>query len=415
MPGAESFVIAEHAAHVERVSSPQATGSPANAVQTVRVFLVCPGLGHVIRGYETFTRECFEALRHDPNLDLVLYKGAGPASDGDRTAFCLKRNGALAKALGMAFRDGYYWEQTSFGLSLIPAVVRHKPDVVYFSDGVVGNILWRWRRLTGARFKLLLSNGGPLGPPDFPRWDHVHQVSSVFYEESAQAGRPSETQTLLPYGFNVATTFTPPTIEEKVRIRRELCLPVDRPVILSVGAFNASHKRMDYLIREVAALPAPRPYVIVLGQRDAESPAMEALAREMLGIDGFECRTVAFGEVPQYHRSADVFVLASRKEGFSRAMGEASLAGLRCIAADRGHARFALGDVGTYGDFEIAGTLTRLLSQALARPDDPAEAIRRHAVQFERLSWDRLAAKYVDMIVRCAGVPRAATARSAAP
>ena len=46
----------------------------------LRVFLVCPGVGHVNRGYETFTRECFEALKADDRFDLFLFKGAGPGS-----------------------------------------------------------------------------------------------------------------------------------------------------------------------------------------------------------------------------------------------------------------------------------------------------------------------------------------------
>jgi hypothetical protein len=224
-----------------------------------RVFLVCPGLGHVNRGYETFTRECFDALRGDPRLDLYLYKGDGPPADRERAVWCLKRDGAAAGLLGRAVRDPYYIEQTTFALGLIPRILRRRPAVVYFSDGVVGNMLWRWQRKTRARFRLLLSNGGPLGPPAFPRFDHVHQVREEPYQESLAAGRSADTMTLLPYGFRIAPQFTPIGPADRASLRRRLGLAEDRPVVLTVGAVNHSHKRMDYVAREVAALPAPRP------------------------------------------------------------------------------------------------------------------------------------------------------------
>ena len=129
--------------------------------------------------------------------------------------------------------------------------------MIYFSDGVVGNLLWRWRRLSRGRFKLLLSNGGPLGPPAFPRFDHVHQVSEVYHEESLRAGRPAETQTLIPYGFRIDPQFRPLSPAERSALRRKLGLPAKRPVVLSVGAINGTHKRMDYIVREVGTLPCP--------------------------------------------------------------------------------------------------------------------------------------------------------------
>ncbi len=91
-------------------------------------------------------------------------------------------------------RGPYFVEQATFALGLRKYLARQKPEVILFSDGVIGNFLWRWRSLSKATYKLLLSNGGPLGPPAFPRFDHVHQVSPLFYDESAAAGRIPETQ-----------------------------------------------------------------------------------------------------------------------------------------------------------------------------------------------------------------------------
>ena len=84
----------------------------------LRVFLVCPGLGHVNRGFETFTRSASTPSGAIARLDLYLYKGAGPTADRERAVWCLRRNRAATRALGtMIRRDAYYVEQTTFALA----------------------------------------------------------------------------------------------------------------------------------------------------------------------------------------------------------------------------------------------------------------------------------------------------------
>jgi glycosyltransferase involved in cell wall biosynthesis len=373
----------------------------------IRTFLVCPGLGHVARGYETFTRECFTALAGDERLDLHLYKGAGDPADRERAVWCLHRNhGVAAEWLGRLFeRDGYFAEQATFAVSLIPHLMRWRPDVVYFSDGVVGNMLWRFRNLTGGRFKLLLSNGGPLGPPIFKRYDHIHQVSEVYLEESRRAGRPEESQTLLPYGFQIDARYTPLTEDERTALRCRLGLPVDRPVLLSAGAVNRSHKRMDYVIREVAALATPRPYLLLLGNHDSESEPIIRMGIDMLGPDGFRAATVDHSEIRAYYQLADMFVLASFREGMPRVLVEALAHGLPCITHDFHVTRFVLGRHGLFGDLAIEGNLTRLLEQHHTGAGTDSERQARHRSVYERFSWSALKERYVEMILRCSAGP----------
>ena len=46
----------------------------------------------------------------------------------------------IAKAFGKLLRKGpYYIEQVPFVLSLIPYIYRKRPDIIFFSDGNVGN------------------------------------------------------------------------------------------------------------------------------------------------------------------------------------------------------------------------------------------------------------------------------------
>ena len=171
---------------------------------------------------------------------------------------------------------------------------------------------------------------------------------------------------------------------------------------MSVGAVNKWHKRMDYVVREVAALPEPRPYLVLLGQQDEETPDVRALAEDLLGTDNYQIRTVPYRDVAKYYQAADVFVLASLAEGFGRVFLEALSWGLPCLAHDCDIARYVLGASGLRADFEQPGSLMGLLREALSEGDAPSAWRRRDA--FQRFIWQQLGPEYVAMIQKCAAL-----------
>lgn len=372
--------------------------------QKTRVFLLCAGLGRINRGYESFTRECFEALVDEPALDLTLFQGGGRSGRKQVRLWVLPRTNPVISWLGQKLhKDGYGIEQITFALSLLPWVVCCKPEVIYFSDGIVGKTLWHWRRLTRQKFKLLLSNGGPL-PPPFPRWDFVQQLAPPHIEKALAAGQDADKQGLLPYGVRMESVLPLLSVEKRAALRRSLDLPEDRPIVLSVGAINKGHKRMDYLVREVAALPHPRPFLVMLGQEDEETPEIRALAEQALGADGYQIRTVNYQEVSKYYQMADIFVLASLSEGLPRVILEAMSWGLPCLAHDYALDRYAIGASGLLADFEQSGSLTVSLRKALQEGYDLAARRERHQDAFERFSWQRLGPRYVEMLQACANL-----------
>ena len=180
----------------------------------IKVFLVCSGLGRINRGYESFTQECFAALSSHPELDISLFQGGDTSIDPATTLRNLPRNHPFTKRLatlsrkGSNFSDPYFLEQTSFCLSLIPHLYRHKPDVIFFSDFKLGTLLWHWRRLSKLSYKLLFSNGAPNGPP-FSRMDHVQHLTPVHYQAALDAGEPASKHSLVPYGLKIDREYTP--------------------------------------------------------------------------------------------------------------------------------------------------------------------------------------------------------------
>ncbi|MFM6529381.1 MAG: glycosyltransferase family 4 protein, partial [Dolichospermum sp.] len=225
----------------------------------------------------------------------------------------------------------------------------------------------------------------------------IQQVAPTHLQAAIEAGEPLEKQSLVPYGINMDAELKILSIADKAALKSKLELPDNIPIILSVAAINKSHKRLDYLIREIAQLPKPRPYLLMLGQIEAESAEIVALANELLEPDKFQIKTVASDQVVNYYQVADAFVLSSLGEGLPRVLLEAMSYGLPCITHDYEVSRFVLKDEGYFGNFELPGSLVSLIPNVLSQNNDDFK-LKRHQSVYERFSWDKIRSKYVDMI-----------------
>jgi 1,2-diacylglycerol 3-alpha-glucosyltransferase len=283
----------------------------------------------------------------------------------------------------------------------VRGLIGAEPDsVVLMSDRYLARDLHAWRERSGAKFSLVLCNGGGDGPP-FDFADRVLQPRPGLLEEALGAGEPADRHVLLPLGAQIDEEYTGLSADEVSALRVSLGLPADRQVVLSVAALTLQ-KRLDYVIREVASMALPRPFLMLLGQRQGDTKAIQGLAEELLGPDGYAMRTVTPGEVPDYYRAADAFVFAPLHEGLGLVLVEALSHGLPCVAHDWDGARFALGEHGAVADLRPAGALGGLLEGALAEQADPSLREARHRDAYERFSWDRLADRYVDVLGECA-------------
>jgi 1,2-diacylglycerol 3-alpha-glucosyltransferase len=364
----------------------------------VRVYFPCTGLGRQLRGFETFTLECASALRDDSRVSLTVFSGAPVSGCETRVLWNLPRSSRLAAFVGRCIRrDAYVVEQLTFFLSLLPSLVFGRPDLVYFADLNLGNLCWHWRRLTRQRYALLYYNGGTTTRP-FTRADFVQQVTPAGLASALERGESADRQAVLPHGMRVPATLP---VRLTGSARTPLGLPADRPVVLSVGVLDATYKRMDYLIREVAALPTPRPFLCLLGADGPESDAIRALARELLGHDVL-VRAVPHESIGDYYSAADVFALASLQEGFGLAYVEALMHGLPIVASDTPVTRHLLGDLAILRDLSVAGEGTRAIAWALASPLTERERLARHASARARFDWASLREPYVEMLLQTA-------------
>jgi 1,2-diacylglycerol 3-alpha-glucosyltransferase len=367
----------------------------------LKVWFICTGVGIYNRGIESFFRDAFDGLH--PLLPALgvhaeLFKGGGSDVPPDEhRVWCLPRTGMGAGLLSKIIRrNAYTAEQMSFLPGIIRRIRRHRPDVIYYSDSNLAMRLWKYRNRIGVPFRLLYSNGAPLHPP-FSMTDHVQQVVPCYQQEALAFGEPASKHSMVPYGFTVPEGDPVHDAESKLAARRQLGLPVDRPIVISVGWISKILKRMDYTVGEIARMPEPRPYLVMLGAMDEQTPPILAQANEQLGAENFTARSVPLEMVSQYYHAADVFVLASLAEGFGRVYIEALIHGLPVVAHDAAVPRFVLGDQGNFADLTVPGNMAAVLGTLLRSPADATAPARRRESVRKRFSWPVLAADYAEM------------------
>ena len=366
------------------------------AAQNIRVLFSCTGVGILNRGIESFFREAFDGLKHIPGLEAWLIKGRGKRTGREIPVWCLPRTGRPARWLGRLFkRNAYVAEQWSSFFAVVRQIRRLQPDIIFYSDANLGFQLFFCRKRIGVPYQLLFSNGGPVSAP-FDRADFVHQVAPLYHAKALEFGESAARHFMVPYGIEV-----PPQPQadspEKRALRERLGLPLDRRVVLSVGAVNRYHKRMHYIVQEIARLAAPRPFLQILGEMEDESAEIIKLADQLLGPEGYSASSLPYGKVFDYYKASDVFVLGSLQEGFGRVFLEALMYGLPIIAHRHPVMEYVLGEHGKLGDLKSSGELTNLVARELQRiPDDSASRARWESVQ-SRFSWPVLAPQYSNM------------------
>jgi len=212
-------------------------------------------------------------------------------------------------------------------------------------------------------------------------------------------------------GCTLPTVVVPPGVDtdrfrpldeaERASVRRELGLPVDAPLVVSVSRL-VPRKGMDTLIRAAARLGRTEPDLVV---------AIAGSGRDRRRLEGLVASTGApvrlLGRVPEellpgLYGAGDVFAMLCRsrwggleQEGFGIVFLEAAAAGVPQVAGESGGAAEAVAHERTGlvmgrpdAVAQVACTLSDLLGDRERRTEMGREARRRAEAEF---SYDVLA------------------------
>ena len=164
------------------------------------------------------------------------------------------------------------------------------------------------------------------------RCEHV-VLTTAMHDELASLGL--ERCTVVPVPLDLQR-FRPPSSAEQTGARAALGLADDEVAIAYVGHLRAL-KRVDLLVAAVASLAGesiPVRLVLAGGSRRADDDVEDEL-REQVRALGLDDRVVFTGVVADPRPvlwAADVFALASEREGLPNSLLEAMACGLPCVA-----------------------------------------------------------------------------------
>ena len=333
----------------------------------MKVALLCSGLGRVHRGHEVFARELFTLLRGD--VDMTLLKGGGEAAPDELVIDHIPRDAPYLDQMHLVVAPKWRAaaqdmermrvEGETFAYAALKPLLEGDFDVIHCLEQEVCNVVYAHRHLFRRTPKVLFSNGGAIAAPDLPRCDFVQEHTEYNLARSAR-----HKAFMIPHGVDLRRFH--PGIESDFRRRHGI--PPEALVVISVGTICYWHKRMDYVIREVAAVPDA--WLVVVGQESADSPAIKTLGRELMG-GRIVFATMPHDELPQAYAAADVFALGSLFETFGIVYIEAMAMGLPVICTDHPNQR-AIVKEGMFIDMRRDGALADVLrktdSRAVGKP-----------------------------------------------
>ncbi len=368
----------------------------------VRVAIVCPGVGLVQRGFERLFYDIFKLTQGE--LDATLFKGGGLESEHEKVLSFLPRNGRFLQIFPIHHligRTPIHIECLTFVLALLPHLRGGRFDVVHCIDPPIARLLFHLRRMLGLRFRLLYTHACTMPSGNYPPADHLQQVSRETYDEALRDGIPAGAMTLLPVGIHPGNFESPRSREE---LRREHGVPADAFMILSVAALNRWHKRIHYLVDEVAKLDG-NCILWLDGSLDQGEGDVADYAKTVLG-ERVRVTQVASGKVGELYRMADILAHAAYFEAFGLSIIEAAAAGLPVLVHDAPHFRWLMPNPGAWVDMMAPGALSQRLAFLIANPQALSE-IRCGDLVRERFDWEGLRASYRCLLEQVAAMPQA--------
>ena len=343
----------------------------------MKIVVIASGLGIVQRGFETSALTWSRSFRASNQAEVLLLSG-GHHVESHRLP-CISQRGYVAECfrkVGM-LNDGARLQQRTFTPFAKRAILKFSPDFVWLQEGNIAESLQTWVRRKLPQCQIVFCNGAPLGASFCSQFDLVIDLIPRARQLLIDIGYPESRSTTIPHPI-----VLPEPDQSRNNWRAENGYSPSDFVAICVAAWDSHHKRIDYVLREVADArrSCGNLKLLLCGQPSNQSSSLQTMGRELLG-EHVRWLTLTQEELASAYQGADLFVLASKDEAFGAVIAEAAIAGLPILCNDFPAARFILGEryPGIIDMVHEGGLSNALQSDALIRdlPLIPSETKER--------------------------------------
>jgi 1,2-diacylglycerol 3-alpha-glucosyltransferase len=364
----------------------------------LKVALISCGLGHVNRGFEVSTARWYEALRDRSELEVRLFTGGKYARATE--VINIPRDWLLKFVLfpianinrRRFWEFAYGVEMVSFALGLIGPLLLWRPDVIWTKEAPFAHVIFFLKYFLGLKYKVIFANGGGFKPNTYKIFDYIQQLQTKSFSEATNSGVPQTKMRVLP---NFISYKEPDA--DRPSLRASFGYKSDDWVVICVAAWNKYHKRIDYLIEEVAAIKDDRVKLLLCGHPEPDTASLKNLAKQKLG-DRVQWHTLPHQKIPNALKASDVFVLPSIDELFGSANIEAIMAGLPVVAHLNGATQNLANGELEITDLSKPGNLTAKLSYLKEHPPSQEKLNNLAKTTQARFSPTSLTSEFVAMV-----------------
>ena len=367
-----------------------------------KIAILCSGLDNVLRGYETHCRTLIDCLNEEniPDTQFILYKRQGKKRKNEVVLAVPSRTSFLCRYLGRFRGDLVYWELLFFALRFIVHCVlfRKKFETIALIEPMAAKTIYYFRKLLPGNPKVVFTHGVWNRPfENINNADVFHEVGIESYNTMktyVEKNKLNKKVILLPHFLKDQTL----PVYNKDELKKQFGIKTSK-VLLSVGAINRAHKRMDYLINEASKMPEDWTLVVCGLARGTEGDFVLNLGKEKMG-NRFIQLFIPREEISKVYALADIFVLASTQEGFGIVTLEAMQSGLPVLLHNNELFRWIIKQPDCCINMEKENALYIKMMECANDPQWLLSKSKLNKSIFEELyRWSGVRKQYLDMLL----------------